>query len=352
MGKANPTHTMTQEEATQLAIDVVRPTERQQRLLKVLYRKSGVQSRKTVLPHRIATKWIDPEVVGEGSMGPTTAERMEFYKDHALPLAREASSHAIQDARLDVKKISHLVTVSCTGFAAPGCDIELINSLELPATTQRVNVGFMGCHGAINGLRVAQAFVGADPNAHVLLCATECCSLHYRFRWDPDRFLGNALFADGSAALVCASDRGGNERDWNLMATGSTLIPDSQDALQWDVGDHGFEMYLSPTIPELIEANLKPWLGRWLGEQDLSIDDVRGWAVHPGGPRILQAVQNCLDLSNDDLAISRAILAEHGNMSSPTLLFILNQMRERSDLRPCVALGFGPGLIAEAALLR
>lgn len=356
VGTANPPHTMSQQEAMQLAIDVCRPTERQQRLLQVLYRKSGVDNRYTVLPHRIGTEWADAEGVGSDCLGPTTAERMAFYKEHAPPLAREASTAAMGQSQVAAADISHLVTVSCTGFSAPGFDIDLIEMLGLRPTTQRVNVGFMGCHGAINGLRVAQAFVAANPDAHVLLCATECCGLHYRFQWDPDLFLGNALFADGAAALVCGRRResadasDSNRRAIQLVATGSVLIPNSRDALTWDIGDNGFEMSLSAEVPELIEANLRPWLQHWLDEQNLRVEDIGGWAVHPGGPRILQAVQSSLELSDHDLSISRDVLAKYGNMSSPTVLFILNRMRDDENRWPCVALGFGPGLIAEAAL--
>lgn len=337
---------MTQQEATQLALDVCSMTDRQQRLLKVLYRKSGVKSRGTVLPHRIALEWLDGEP--EECMGPTTRERMQFYEDHSAPLAERAVESAIEESGYKSCEITHLITVSCTGFAAPGVDIDLIQRLSLPPTTSRVQVGFMGCHGAINGLRVAQALVESDASARVLLCAVELCSLHYRFQWDPDRFIGNALFADGSAALICTADHG--QSPLSLTATGSCLIPDSTDAMTWDIGDHGYEMFLSARVPDLIEQNLKPWLSEWLATHGLSIGSINGWAVHPGGPRILQAVEDSLELDPNDLSISRDVLAKHGNMSSPTVLFILDKMRKSEVPGPYLALGFGPGLYAEAAL--
>ena len=375
-GTANPTNTMSLQEATELAIEVSCETERQKKLLKILYRKSGVKNRHTVIPHRDALRWASEGWASEGgngdsitatavrtSLGPTTQERMIMYEDFAPQLAAEAVAMSFKETGIDPQSITHLVTVSCTGFYAPGVDVDLIRSFELPPTTQRVHVGFMGCHGAINGLRVAQSVVEANPHARVLLCAVECCSLHFQYQWAPERFVGNSLFADGAAALVCASENGsstshsGNDSNNKprsplcVKGTGSCLIPDSTDAMGWRIGDHGFEMYLSAQVPDLIEKHLRPWLTQWLREQGTSLADIGSWAIHPGGPRILDAVESALDLTPDDTVVSRDVLANFGNMSSPTVLFILKKLRERQAPLPCVALGFGPGLIAEAALI-
>jgi predicted naringenin-chalcone synthase len=207
----------------------------------------------------------------------------------------------------------------------------------------------MGCHGAINGLRAALAIGQADTKARVLLCAVELCSLHYRFAWEPERLVANALFADGAAAVVAGGDDCGTDA-WRLKATGSCLIPDSQPAMSWRIGDHGFEMTLDACVPELIEGHLRPWLSQWLVEHGLSLEQIGSWAVHPGGPRILAAIEKSLELPESATAVSREVLSQYGNMSSPTVLFILNRLRERGARLPCVALGFGPGLFAEAAL--
>ncbi|MEX2118637.1 MAG: type III polyketide synthase [Pirellulales bacterium] len=370
LGTALPPHSMTQTEAADLARQVCSTTEEQATLLKVLYRRSGVGMRYTVLPHRIALEWVEPEEEPGGDvqtlvqLGPTTQERMQFYAEHASPLALKASRTALAESAVEAAAVSHLVTVSCTGFAAPGVDLALINELGLSPTILRTHVGFMGCHGAINGLRVAQAFAASEPSARILLCAVELCSLHYRFRWDPIRFIGNAIFADGAAAIVggpCQGDRVGevshangsptSEPFWTVTATGSCLLPDSADAMTWTIGDHGFEMALSPRVPDLIKQHLAGWLADWLAGQHLALDDIGSWAVHPGGPRILLAVQQALGLDAGHLTTSREVLSEFGNMSSPTVLFILDRLRRRQAARPCVALGFGPGLVAEAALL-
>ena len=140
-----------------------------------------------------------------GERGPTTRQRMEIYEREAPPLALHASARALSEAATLPGDITHLVTVSCTGFAAPGFDIELINELGLSQTIHRTHVGFMGCHGALNGLRVANAFAASDPTARVLVCSVELCSLHYHYGWDPPKVVANALFADGAGAIVGAA---------------------------------------------------------------------------------------------------------------------------------------------------
>jgi predicted naringenin-chalcone synthase len=287
-----------------------------------------------------------PTAENEGS-GPSTGVRMERYAAEAGPMALRASCGALAEAGWPSESITHLVTVSCTGFVAPGVDRELIDGLGLRPTVERTHVGFMGCHGALNGLRVANAFATADPAARVLLCAVELCSLHYYYGSAADKLVANAIFADGAAAVVGSAS---GQDDWRLAASGSCLISDSKSDMGWTVGDHGFEMTLSRRVPGLIARHLRPWLETWLGDNGLSLAEVKSWAVHPGGPKIVSAVEESLELSPDALAVSRAVLTEFGNMSSPTVLFVLDRLRRTNAHRPCVALGFGPGLVAEATL--
>ncbi len=283
--------------------------------------------------------------------GPTTGERMAHYAEAAPVLALAASKTALAQSALSPESITHLVTVSCTGFLAPGIDAALIRALALAPTVQRTNVGYMGCHGALNGLRVARAFVDAEPKARVLLCAVELCSIHYHYGWDPQRMVANAIFGDGAAAVVGVADSSGPSSAWRAAASGSCLLPDSADAMTWTIGDFGFEMTLSKQVPGLIARNLRPWLERWLADNGRNVGDIRSWAIHPGGPRILAAVEEALALPGTATAASRKVLEAHGNMSSPTLLFILEELMARNAPRPCVALGFGPGLTAEVCLM-
>src|SRR5262249_8546649 len=216
------------------------------------------------------------------------------YAQHAGPLALAASRRALEQSALAPDQITHLITVSCTGFVAPGVDRVLITGLGLLGTVERTQVGVMGCHGAFNGLRAARAFTGSDPEARVLVGAVELCSLHYHYGWDPEKMVANALFADGAAAAIGAG--AGPADAWRLTATGSCLFPDSADAMTWAIGDHGFEMTLSPRVPDLIGAHLRPWLESWLGSHGVRLAEVASWAIHPGGPRILLAIEKALGL--------------------------------------------------------
>lgn len=364
LATALPDHAMSQASAADFAFRTCCQTDEQARILKVIYRKAGVANRYTVLPHAYTTNFV--QEASEGGLavavghGPTTADRMQLYEEHAAPLALNAAAAALDRAATSPRQITHLVTVSCTGFYAPGIDVELIQRLGLPATVERIHVGFMGCHGAINGLRTARGLAAADPAARVLLVAVELCSLHYRFQWDPEHFMGNALFADGAAAIVCgnvadedaasSAAPAAGDQPLRVAATGSCVLPDSGEAIGWKIGDHGFEMTLSAKVPDIIKAGLRPWLDDWLARSGLSVAQVGSWAVHPGGPRILSAVEDSLQMG-PVVGVSREVLSELGNMSSPTVLFIVDRLLRRAAPRPYVMLAFGPGLTAEAALL-
>ena len=208
----------------------------------------------------------------------------------------------------------------------------------------------MGCHAAINALRGSGTRSRRPCRTSVDL-PTELCSLHFQYGQEPDKLVSNALFADGAAALVCGLVRDSFD-GWRLIRTGSHLFPGSQDAMSWSIGDHGFEMSLSPRMPELIAMHLRPWVETWLAEAGLTIGQIGSWAIHPGGPRIVSAVSAALALPEGADSFSRQMLADCGNMSSPTILFILKELMERKAPRPCVALGFGPGLALEIALFR
>ncbi len=357
LGTALPPNRFTQEQGASIA-QVLCLDPRHAPLIPTLYRQTGISGRNLVLEEDLVRDVIDgtrhsrsvflPKEHGPDS-GPTTRERMEIYNAAAPPLALAASSRALKDAAIAAKAVTHVVTVSCTGFAAPGVDIALIRGLDLPPTTQRSHIGFMGCHGALNGLRVARGLASAEPGAVILLCAVELCSLHYHYGWDPKRVVGNALFGDGAAAAIIGG--GASTNTWQLAAHGSCLFPDSDKAMTWDVGDHGFTMSLSTKVPSLIARNLRPWLDSWLAKNGETVSSIGSWAIHPGGPRVLRAVTEALCLDSRATTVSGDILARHGNMSSPTILFILDQLRRADAPRPCVALAFGPGLAVEAAML-
>ena len=354
LGTALPPRSIEEDRAAEIAQTFVYGDEKQKRAVPALFRRTRVRRRGSVLLE--SGNGSGPEqsfylpASSLADRGPTTALRMHRYAAESVPLAVAAARRACEAAATSPQAITHLVNVSCTGFFAPGVDVALIKQLGLLPTIGRVQVGFMGCHGVLNGLRLVRAFIEADPAAQVLLCAVELCSLHYQYGAAPDQLVANALFADGAAALVAAASEGADDR-WQLAATASVLLPDCEEAMTWRIGNHGFEMTLSARVPELIAQHVRPWLEAWLNAEGLSLAAIGSWALHPGGPRILDCVAAALDLPAVATAASAEILAERGNMSSPSVLFVLDRLQQSNARRPCVALAFGPGLVAEAALL-
>jgi predicted naringenin-chalcone synthase len=333
--------------------------------LRRVFLRSGVEQRGTVLAGerddaareavfaRVRAFYGDAEKIGP--RGPTTATRMARYADEAPPLAERAAREGLAQAGVAAAEITHLITVSCTGFFAPGLDVELITRLGLRPYVRRTHIGFMGCHAAFNALAAARNIVRADAGARVLVVCVELCTLHFAYGWDPEKLVANALFADGAAACVVGAEgeagaRAGGGGAWRLVDTASLLLGGGREAMTWKIGDHGFEMTLSATLPSLIAGHVRPWCESWLG--GMEVGEVERWAIHPGGPRILTAVRDALGLRAADLAASEDILRRHGNMSSATVLFVLRALAAAAvSGERCVAIGFGPGLMAEGMLL-
>lgn len=369
LGTSLPASLISQSHALTLAKDLSCKTERQAKVLEQVYLKSGVLTRSTVLQAELeprGSNFFQPPATTDDA-GPTTAQRMALYELQAGILATTACRAALHHAKTEAKTITHLVTVSCTGFVAPGFDLQLFKTLTLNPTVKRTHIGFMGCHGALNALRVGNGYCSEDPNNVVLICATELCSMHFQYGWSKEILVSNALFADGAAALIMlggslctnspvkTNEAGNGDRichNARYTNSASYVVPDTESAMSWKIGDHGFNMSLASNVPDLIRTNLPSFIEKWLAQNSLSLADIRGWAVHPGGPRILDAVDEALNLPPEALSTSRQILSECGNMSSPTVLFILQRLLALGDKLPCVVLGFGPGLTIEAALVR
>jgi predicted naringenin-chalcone synthase len=265
---------------------------------------------------------------------PSTAARMALYEPHALELAMQAVR------ALEPTGITHLIVCSCTGFSAPGLDFQIMQAAGLPNSTQRTIVGFMGCFAAVNALKLADQIVRAEADARVLVVNLELSSLHMQEDFqDLPKMLSFMLFADGaSAALVTAEPTG-----IALGAFQATVIPGTQGLITWHIGDTGFQMHLSGQVPGHIR--------RWLPEHGpglLPPEPPALWAVHAGGRSILDCVQHGLQLKPAALRYSREILRDYGNMSSATLMFVLNKILLDPDARgPGMAMAFGPGLTVE-----
>lgn len=353
IASATPPRRITQDAAAAMAVTFGNVPPGRERSLAALYQQTRIRTRGSVLLETPAgdgaVQRFFPPATGPEDEGPTTAARMERYHQEAGGLAVAAAREALSLSGVEAGSVTHLVTCSCTGFANPGVDLQIVADLGLSPSVARTHVGFMGCHGAFNSLRVAGAFA-ADPRSVVLVVAVELCSLHFQYGRRGDFVVSNAIFADGAAALV-ASHRHPRDEGWRVRRQWSSILPDSRGDMGWEIGDHGFRMTLSPRVAGLLEGGIRGLVERTLAAEELGIADIGAWAVHPGGPRILDAIGVALDLSPDALVASQAVLAEHGNMSSATILFILRDLLARTDADRCFAMAFGPGLTAEFALL-
>jgi predicted naringenin-chalcone synthase len=312
--------------------------------LRELYEGAGVSCRGSVLIDEDARQDL---YTGDAPRGPGTAARLARYYDAACALGAEAAARALARAETPCAAVTHVVTVSCTGAQSPGVDHGLIERLGLSRDVSRTHIGFMGCHGGINGLAVASSIVRAEPGAVALVACVELCSLHYHVGGSWDQQVANAIFADGAACAVVGSAGNGPV----LGAFGSRVFPGTAGLMRWSIGDHGFEMGLSVRVPGVLRRSVGAWMDEWLGLRGLSRSDIAGWAVHPGGRDILEGVRQGLGLPAESMEASRRVLAEHGNMSSGTVLWVVDSMLGAGMRGRVVAMSFGPGLSGEAVLL-
>jgi predicted naringenin-chalcone synthase len=274
---------------------------------------------------------------------PTTAQRMLLYEEHAPTLAMRTVAKLELGA--DAKRITHVIVTSCTGMYAPGLDLELVERLGLNPSVERTMVGFMGCYAAINGLKLARHIVRSDAASRVLLVNLELCSLHLRQVSTLEEMLSFLVFGDGCAASIISADPIGLAMD----RFHATVLPDTRELITWKVRDLGFDMFLSGGVPGAISLGLKKGAETILDHAPA--DAISLWAVHPGGRSVLDAVEASLGLGARALAASRDVLARYGNMSSATVMFVLEALlwSGTSGQRGC-AISFGPGLTAESML--
>ncbi len=272
---------------------------------------------------------------------PSTAVRMAWYE----PAARRLAAQAIDavDLGRDRERVTHLIVASCTGFSAPGLDFHVMRDAGLPESVERTIIGFMGCFAAVNALKLARHIVRSEPHALVLVLNVELCSLHLQEQFQLPKLMSFLLFADGASAALVSSEPEGLALD----EFRATVIPESEDLITWHIRDAGFEMQLSGQVPGQIRRFLREGGAGFLGAH--AGDPATEWAVHAGGRSILDAVQQGLELAPQALRHSRAVLREFGNMSSATLMFVLQRiMGEQGRGRRGIAMAFGPGLTVES----
>lgn len=304
-------------------------------------RHSPLRPRATPIGFDAPRDPIDAETFYDRGAFPTTGARMAVYARSAPDLA----AAAVADLDLDGREgdVTHLIVVSCTGFYAPGLDLQLVARLGLDPSVERTIVGFMGCYAGINALRLARHIVRSEPRARVLVVCLELCSLHLQESSDLEQVLSFLVFGDGCAAALVSADRTG----LSLDRFRTVLAPDDPGLITWTIGDQGFDMHLSGKVPAAVARALGAHAGDLFGNG--GPEDVDLWAVHPGGRSVLDAVEHAFALPADRLTAARRVLAGNGNMSSATVLFVLAALlegRPREGERG-LALAFGPGLTAE-----
>jgi len=328
-------------------------------VMRRIYRHSGIERRHTVLTDYACESPDDFTFFPQNwalDPFPGTAERMALYEKFSVQLAARAAREALSSSGIAPVQVTHLVISTCTGFFAPGPDVLLARELGLASHVKRTIIGFMGCYAGLTGLRTAHEIISADPNAVVLQVAVELCSLHYQKENTVDTIVANALFADGAAAAVYGG-RGapgvtGGQPLARVLACRSEVSPDSLGSMSWRIGNHGFLMTLDAAVPDLLRGSAPAFLQTMAAEAGLTPHNVAGWAIHPGGRKILDVLEEVFELQPDQLSASREVLRDYGNMSSATILFVLQRALQRDRQEGAIAaLAFGPGLTTEGALL-
>lgn len=325
------------------------------RKLSVLFTNSGIEKRYSALPD--FDKKRNKHVFFNGVASKATVDhKMDVFKEEAVPLALSAIRNAFEKINSSVSafKVTHLITVSCTGLYSPGLDAVLIKELGLPVDIFHTSVNFIGCNAAFHALKIADLITKSDGKARVLIVCVELCTLHFQPKNDHDNLLSNTIFGDGAAAVILTADEDAVRHNYKgLTVNGfySLLLDEGKDLMGWNITPHNFEMVLSAAIPGFIGKELGTIIDKVFTHFSITRKSTIKWAVHPGGKRILDTIQKELQLNSTELHHSYHVLKEYGNMSSPTILFVLNELMETaSENQTVLSMGFGPGLSIETAL--
>ncbi|RYZ54597.1 MAG: type III polyketide synthase [Sphingobacteriales bacterium] len=324
-----------------------------------IYSKSGISWRYSILDEFDEQDHADHEVFHPaGELVTPVADRMTLFEKHAPGLCTDAAKACLKKLPLLKRnEITHIICFSCTGMYAPGLDIQLVEVLGLQRSTERTCINFMGCYAAINALKAAYHICRSEPEAVVLIAGAELCSLHYQKSAETNQMIANALFGDGAAAaIISCRDLGNDAESLSLHTFYSEFEPAGLQDMVWRIGNAGFDLRLTPEVPEAIRANIGELTGKLLKKAAISRAEVSHYAIHPGGTRILEACEQAMDLDQDATAISREVLDSYGNMSSVTILFVLEKLMrkvaESSKPEWVMACAFGPGLTMESVIMQ
>lgn len=357
IGTANPEHRFTQTQIADFMVKAMQLDQHDSRKLRAIFNASGIDYRYSVLEDynndRANTFYSNSH---DFEPFPSTAKRLKCFRNNALDLSCNAVQNMLHSIpSFELQQTTHLIIVCCTGMYAPGLDIDLVKKLQLPTNVLRTSINFMGCYAAFNAFKIADAFCQADENAKVLIVCTELCSLHFQKAPTDDNLISNALFGDGAAAVLI---EGKTTAPLRLTPQNfcSDLAFEGESDMAWAIGDLGFEMKLSTYVPSIIKGGILKLTRDLLDKISKNIDDVRFFAIHPGGRKILESIEEELGINKSQNAPAYHVLKNYGNMSSPTILFvlqeILNKLKPGDHGEHILSFAFGPGLTLESMILK
>jgi predicted naringenin-chalcone synthase len=326
------------------------------RKFKYLMRDGSIKMKNSIVPD-FMPQCKDPLLFTAENNNPGTLERMNIFHQYGLPFALSTAQEAIKKAELEHKDITHIITTTCTGLCAPGLEIQLSELLNLDKKVKRYAVNFMGCYAAFHAMRLADHILKSDSEAKVLVICLELCSLHFRNIEEDDNLLSTYLFSDGCAALVMSNEFVKSDYSLEVLGFDSALIPEGKNDMSWNIGNNGFEMVLNKNIPLYLKDKMADVYDDFIDSQNLTREQINHYAIHPGGKNILKAFQEALEIDPFFLSASYEILSSCGNMSSATVLFVLEKIMESVknqdtliDKEHIYAAAFGPGLSVESGL--
>ena len=350
---AVPGHSYKQDDLRDRLKEIVQGSDRENRMIHALFSRSGIETRHSVVndfrEHGSHTLFFN----GQGN-SPGTRSRNDTYIREGRKLFVDIAQKLIHNSEFEPDAITHLITVSCTGFYAPGPDFDIINSIKLSYNIERYHLGFMGCYAMIPALKLADQICRANENAVVMVVSVELCTIHFQASLSMDNLLSSTVFSDGGSGAIVSKVKPRGAA-YQIDGFASSLMKNGADDMAWSIGDNGFNMVLSNYIPDLLSDGLEEFLNPVLNRFNLNKNEIDLWAVHPGGRAILDKTEKTLNLPDNSLNASRTVLSKYGNMSSATILFVLKEMLKNYK-KPvhsqALAMAFGPGLTMETVLLK
>lgn len=356
IGTAVPIHKRDQKTAAEIVANALNLKGAEKRLLRSVYKSTGIEFRHSVMSDFCKNSGDYEVFPNDPNLPfPSTAVRMQVYKKYALELALVAIRNCLQQNPSFVKeKITHVITVSCTGMYAPGLDIEIIQALHLNSQVKRFCINFMGCYATFNALKVADAICQSQQDANVLLVSVELCTIHFQKNDSMDNIISNAIFSDGAGAILVQAEQR-QRKSFSLQSFHCDLLPQNSKDMAWQIADSGFDIVLSSYVPQAVQSGIPQFMDRLLNLNNLQLSEIDLFAIHPGGYKILKACEAALKITEQDNQYSYQVLKNFGNMSSATVIFVLkaiwDELQKSDHQKKIFSCAFGPGLTLEGMIL-